>query len=69
MKQAASVRHFWGGKAGKLNRSRGGDILMLLILLGFAAFSALPILLVLLQSVKPLNELFIYCLLYTSRCV
>lgn len=60
MKQAASVRHFWGGKAGKLNRSRGGDILMLLILLGFAAFSALPILLVLLQSVKPLNELFIY---------
>lgn len=33
---------------------------MFLFLAGFAVYSALPILLIFLQSVKPLNELFIY---------
>lgn len=33
---------------------------MFLFLFAFAAFSALPVLLIFLQSIKPLNELFIY---------
>lgn len=43
-----------------LNRSRAGNVLLFVFLLGFAVYSALPILLIFLQSVKPLNELFIY---------
>ena len=37
-----------------------GNVVMFLFLLIFAIYSALPIVLVLLQSIKPLNELFIY---------
>lgn len=47
-------------RAKLLNRSRAGNVLMFLFLAGFAEYSALPILLIFLQSVKPLNELFIY---------
>ena len=47
-------------RAKLLNRSRAGNVLMFLVLAGFAVYSALPILLIFLQSVKPLNELFIY---------
>ena len=46
-------------RAKLLNRSRAGNVLMFLFLAGFAVYSALPILLIFLQSVKPLNELFI----------
>lgn len=47
-------------RAKLLNRSRAGNVLIFLFLAGFAVYSALPILLIFLQSVKPLNELFIY---------
>lgn len=47
-------------RAKLLNRSRAGNVLMFLFLAGFAVYSARPILLIFLQSVKPLNELFIY---------
>lgn len=47
-------------RAKLLNRSRARNVLMFLFLAGFAVYSALPILLIFLQSVKPLNELFIY---------
>lgn len=47
-------------RAKLLNRSRAGNVLMFLFLAGFAVYSALPILLIFLRSVKPLNELFIY---------
>lgn len=47
-------------RAKLLNRSRASNVLMFLFLAGFAVYSALPILLIFLQSVKPLNELFIY---------
>ena len=42
-------------RAKLLNRSRAGNVLMFLFLAGFAVYSALPILLIFLQSVKPLN--------------
>ncbi len=53
-------KHFFGSHAGQLSRSRAGSVVMFLFLLLFAAFSALPILLIFVQSVKPLNELFVY---------
>ncbi len=53
-------KHFFGSHAGQLSRSRAGSGVMFLCLLLFAAFSALPILLIFVQSVKPLNELFVY---------
>lgn len=56
------MRHkrFFGTNVGQLSRSRAGSVVMLLFLLLFAAFSALPILLIFVQSIKPLNELFVY---------
>lgn len=56
------IRHkrFFGTNVGQLSRSRAGSVVMFLFLLVFAAFSALPILLIFMQSVKPLNELFVY---------
>jgi len=47
-------------KSRKLNRSRAGNILMFLFLIGFAVYSALPLVLIVLQSIKPINELFVY---------
>lgn len=50
----------FSGNVGRLNRSRFGNVVMFIFLFGFMIYSALPILLIFLQSVKPLNELFIY---------
>lgn len=47
-------------KSKKLNRSRAGNVLMFLFLIGFAVYSALPLVLIVLQSIKPINELFVY---------
>ncbi len=44
----------------KLNRSVGGNAVMTIVLLLFGTLSVLPILLNVLQSVKPMNELFLY---------
>lgn len=46
--------------AKKLNRSRAGNTVMFLFLIGFAVYSALPLVLIVLQSLKPINELFVY---------
>lgn len=50
----------FSANVGRLNRSRFGNAVMFIFLFGFMIYSALPILLIFLQSVKPLNELFIY---------
>lgn len=52
--------HLFSKRAKKLNRSRLGNFVIFIFLAGFAIYSALPILLIFLQSIKPLNELFIY---------
>lgn len=44
--------------ARKISRSTGGNIVMLVVLLIFAAFMVLPILLAIGNSLKPLNELW-----------
>lgn len=47
-------------KEKKINRSTGGNIVLVVFLCVFAIFSILPIVLTWLQSFKPLNELFVY---------
>ena len=44
----------------RLNRSKGGDVAMIIILSLLATLSILPIVLIWIQSLKPLNELFLY---------
>lgn len=48
------------GSTKKLNRSRAGNTVLFLFLIGFAVYSALPLVLIVLQSLKPINELFVY---------
>lgn len=44
--------------ARKINRSKGGTVVLLIVLLIFAAFMVLPIVLAISNSLKPLNELW-----------
>lgn len=44
--------------ARKINRSKGGTVVLLIVLLFFAAFMVLPIVLAVSNSLKPLNELW-----------
>ena len=46
--------------ASRINRSRGGNIMSLLFLLLLAAFMVLPLVFVVSNAFKPLDELFIY---------
>jgi ABC-type glycerol-3-phosphate transport system permease component len=48
------------GSTKKLNRSRAGNTVLFIFLIGFAVYSALPLVLIVLQSLKPINELFVY---------
>lgn len=60
MKNKHTVKRFFSGTVGHHGRSKAGNVLMFVFLAGFAAYSALPIILIFIQSIKPLNELFIY---------
>ena len=42
----------------RINRSKGGTVVLLIVLLFFAAFMVLPIVLAISNSLKPLNELW-----------
>ena len=54
------VKKLFSNRSGRLNRSKSGNMLMFLFLMSFALYSILPVLLTILQSIKPLNELFVY---------
>ena len=60
VKQKGALNRLFSNKASRLSRSKSGNFLMFLILLLFAVFSIMPVFLILIQSVKPLNELYIY---------
>lgn len=47
-------------RAKKMNRSIGGNTLVFVLLLGLGAFTALPIIYSIINSFKPINELFLY---------
>lgn len=42
----------------RINRSKGGTVVLLVVLLFFAAFMVLPMVLAISNSLKPLNELW-----------
>ena len=44
----------------RLSRSKGGDIFLFTVILFFAAFMALPFVYSIIQSVKPMEEIFIF---------
>ena len=50
----------FSNKAKKVNRSKTGNFIIFLVLLLFGLYSALPLILAVLQSFKPLNELYLY---------
>ena len=53
--------HFFKSKAGnRVNRSTSGDLGVLIFLLFFAVIMALPLYYAIIQSLKPLNELYIF---------
>ena len=54
------LRRIFTNRSKKLNRSRAGNIAITLMLLVFGVFSVLPIYLTVVQSLKPLNELYVY---------
>lgn len=53
-------RRIFSNRAKKVNRSKTGNLVIFLALLLFGLYSALPLILAVLQSVKPLNELYLY---------
>lgn len=55
-----AIKIFSSRVGGKVNRSRAGDAGVFLVLLIFAAFMALPLLYLVLQSLKPSDELFMF---------
>lgn len=54
------VRLSKGRTRKKINRSRGGNILILAILFLFGSFMALPMVYAIVQAFKPMEELFIF---------
>lgn len=53
-------KRVFSNRAKRVNRSKTGNTALFVVLLGFGAFSFLPLLLTVLQSIKPLNELYLY---------
>lgn len=58
MSKNISIRHALKNK--KISRSRWGNAFMMLFLLALGTFSVLPFIYAILQSVKPLDEIFIF---------
>ncbi|MBE6904107.1 MAG: carbohydrate ABC transporter permease [Ruminococcaceae bacterium] len=54
------LKKIFSNKAKKVNRSKTGNLFIFIVLLVFGLYSALPLILAVLQSIKPLNELFLY---------
>ena len=54
------IRSFHGNGSKRINRSKAGDFGIIIILLLIGTFSALPMVMAINQSLKPINELFVY---------
>ncbi len=54
------LSRLFSNRTKKVNRSKSGNTLIFLVLLIFGLYSLLPMVLAVLQSIKPLNELYLY---------
>lgn len=54
------VRRFFSNRSSRQSRSKTGNIIMFLFLAVFGAFSLLPLVLMISNSLKPINELYMY---------
>lgn len=59
-KRRRAVKRIFSNRSKKLNRSKLGNFTITAVLLLFGIFSILPIYLTVVQSLKPLNELYIF---------
>ena len=60
IKDPSLLSKFLFGKTDRLNRSRAGNFFIFIALSAFGIFSLFPMYLTIIQSLKPLNELFLY---------
>ena len=64
MAVSATARRFWrrlfSNRTHRVSRSRSGNFFMLLFILVIAVFSALPLVLSIGMSLKPINELYLF---------
>ncbi len=54
------IKRPFSGRAKKVSRSRAGNITIIMFVSLFAIFSSLPLILMISQAFKPLNELFLF---------
>lgn len=54
------LKRIFSNRSARINRSKTGNLFIFIVLLIFGVYSALPLVLAVLQSFKPLNELFLY---------
>lgn len=55
-----AVRRLFSNRTKRLNRSKSGDLVLILIIVVFGLFSLLPMVMSINQAFKPLNEIFRY---------
>ena len=64
MAVSATARRFWrrlfSNRTHRVSRSRSGNFFMLLFILVIAVFSALPLVVSIGMSLKPINELYLF---------
>ena len=54
------VKRFFSNRSSKQSRSKLGNIMMFIFLVVFGSFSLLPLILMVSNSLKPINELYMY---------
>ena len=60
MKNSAGLPRFFTNKTSKVNRSKSGNIIVFIFIFGMALFSAIPLVLSIGMSLKPINELYAF---------
>jgi ABC-type glycerol-3-phosphate transport system permease component len=55
-----ALRRIFSNRTKRLNRSKSGDAILIILIFSFGIFSALPMVMAINQAFKPLNELFLY---------
>lgn len=59
-KSAAQIRRLFTNRTSRVSRSKSGNLLMFLFIGTVAVFSALPLVLAIGMSLKPIHELYVF---------